>query len=86
MCYHPIGGAIGHALARLFGSDPKSEMDADLLRMKTFIEKGHLPHDAASPLPRDASSPLPECYETTSHGPRMGAEPTGQQSHLAGGP
>jgi uncharacterized membrane protein len=75
MCYHPIGGVIGHALARFFGSDPKSEMDADLLRMKTFIEKGHMPHDAASPLPRDASSPLPERYETT-----------GQQANLAGGP
>jgi uncharacterized membrane protein len=75
MSYHPIGGAIGHAVARFFGSDPKSEMDEDLLRMKTFIEKGHMPHDAACPLPRDASSPLPARHETT-----------GQQAHLAGGP
>ncbi|MBO0860532.1 MAG: SRPBCC family protein [Chloracidobacterium sp.] len=88
MCYHPIGGAIGHALARLFGSDPKSEMDADLLRMKTFIEKGHLPHDAACPLPPDASSPLPRsCYDTASHRSQTRAgETTAQQANLAGGP
>ncbi|HZF38391.1 MAG TPA: hypothetical protein VE715_06195, partial [Blastocatellia bacterium] len=65
-------------LARFFGSDPKSEMDADLLRMKTFIEKGRAPHDAASPLPAG--------YETTAHSPQMSAETTGQQTHLAGGP
>jgi uncharacterized membrane protein len=86
MSYHPIGGAIGHAVARFFGSDPKSEMDADLLRMKTFIEKGHLPHDAACPLPRDASSPLLASRETMASGSRMSAASTGQQAHLAGGP
>jgi uncharacterized membrane protein len=85
MCYHPIGGAIGHAVARFLGADPKSEMDADLLRMKTFIEKGNPPHDAASPLPPDASSPLPIAYETA-YGSQMSSETTGQQSHLAGGP
>jgi hypothetical protein len=65
-------------------------MDADLLRMKTFIEKGHPPRDAASPLPPDAVSPLPAGYQTTAHNPqmsaeRMNAETAGQQSHLAGG-
>jgi uncharacterized membrane protein len=49
--YNPIVGAMGHALARFFGADPKSEMDADLLRMKTMIETGHAPHDAASRMP-----------------------------------
>jgi uncharacterized membrane protein len=77
MCYHPIGGAIGHTLARFFGYDPKSEMDADLLRMKTFIEKGRAPHDAARPLPPDAVSPLPTGYGTTAHGRQMSAETTG---------
>jgi uncharacterized membrane protein len=47
MSYHPPAGAAGHALAKLFGADPKSEMTADLLRMKSFIETGHQPHDAA---------------------------------------
>ncbi|MCI0338784.1 MAG: SRPBCC family protein [Acidobacteria bacterium] len=47
MSYHPPAGAAGHALAKLFGADPKSEMTADLMRMKSFIETGHQPHDAA---------------------------------------
>jgi uncharacterized membrane protein len=45
--YSPPAGAIGHALAKVFGSDPKSEMDADLMRMKSLLETGSLPHDAA---------------------------------------
>jgi uncharacterized membrane protein len=49
LCYHPLAGAVGHALAKILGSDPKREMDADLVRMKTFIETGHPPHDAANP-------------------------------------
>jgi uncharacterized membrane protein/osmotically-inducible protein OsmY len=44
--YNPPGGAFGHAVAALFGSDPKSEMDADLMRMKSLIETGTQPHDA----------------------------------------
>jgi uncharacterized membrane protein len=52
--YVPPGGAFGHAVASLFGADPKSEMDADLLRMKSTIETGRPPHDAAQPLPRES--------------------------------
>jgi uncharacterized membrane protein/osmotically-inducible protein OsmY len=47
--YFPPAGAFGHAVAALFGADPKSEMDADLLRMKAMIETGRAPHDAARP-------------------------------------
>ena len=47
--YVPPGGALGHALASLLGADPKSEMDADLMRMKSMIETGRAPHDAAQP-------------------------------------
>ena len=46
MSYNPLAGALGHAVASLFGADPKSEMDADLARMKTMIETGIPPHDA----------------------------------------
>jgi uncharacterized membrane protein len=49
LSYNPPGGAIGHVVARLFGSDPKSEMDADLVRVKTFLESGAVPRDAAQP-------------------------------------
>lgn len=52
--YAPPGGAFGHAVAALFGADPKTEMDADLLRMKSMIETGRPPHDAAQPLPRES--------------------------------
>ena len=50
LCYVPPAGALGHAVAKVFGSDPKREMDADLMRMKTMIESGHHPHDAAQPV------------------------------------
>jgi hypothetical protein len=48
MSYQPPAGLLGHLVAALFGADPKSKMDADLLRMKTLVETGHVPHDAAA--------------------------------------
>ena len=48
MSYTPPAGALGHAVARLFGADPKSELKADLLRMKVFLETGRRAHDAAA--------------------------------------
>ena len=50
LSYNPPGGAIGHVVAKLFGSDPKSEMDEDLLRLKTALETGNLPRDSAQPV------------------------------------
>lgn len=47
LSYNPPGGVIAHTLASLLRSDPKSEMDADLVRLKTLIERGKFPHDAA---------------------------------------
>jgi uncharacterized membrane protein len=47
LSYMPPAGALGHAVATLFGADPKSELDADLLRMKVFLETGRAPRDAA---------------------------------------
>jgi uncharacterized membrane protein len=46
--YNPVAGALGHAVAALFGADPKHQMDEDLARMKTMIETGVPPHDAAA--------------------------------------
>ncbi|HZQ90998.1 MAG TPA: SRPBCC family protein [Terriglobales bacterium] len=40
MEYVPPAGVAGHALAALFGRDPKSEMDEDLARMKSLLELG----------------------------------------------
>jgi uncharacterized membrane protein len=48
MNYTPPAGALGHAVARLFGADPKSELDDDLMRMKVFLETGRRAHDASA--------------------------------------
>lgn len=42
--YNPVAGAVGHAVAWLFGADPKREMDEDLVRMKHLIEEGTRVH------------------------------------------
>jgi hypothetical protein len=47
MSYCPPAGALGHGIAALMGGDPKRELDKDLMRMKSFIESGIQPHDAA---------------------------------------
>jgi uncharacterized membrane protein len=57
MTYNPPAGALGHGVAKLFGVDPKHELDADLLRLKTFLESGRVPHDAAQPAPRQDTKP-----------------------------
>jgi uncharacterized membrane protein len=47
MSYSPPAGALGHAFALLLGSDPKSQMDEDLARMRSFIERRNMPREAA---------------------------------------
>ncbi len=51
--YFPPAGSVGHLVASLFGADPKSGLDADLMRMKSMLETGHPPHDAAQPAGAD---------------------------------
>ena len=50
LSYVPPAGAFGHAVATMFGADPKSEMDADLLRVKAALETKRPPADAADPV------------------------------------
>ncbi len=38
MSYNPPAGPVGHAVAKFFGADPKSEMDEDLMRLKNALE------------------------------------------------
>ena len=45
--YNPPAGALGHSIAWLIGADPKKAFTEDLVRMKSFIETGIRPHDAA---------------------------------------
>lgn len=49
MSYSPPAGLAGHAAASLLAADPKQQMDDDLMRMKSFIETGNVPRDAAQP-------------------------------------
>lgn len=58
LSYNPPAGAIGHAVASILGRDPKHQMDDDLARLKTTIETGIPPRDAAR----------------AERGPRAGAE------------
>src|SRR6185312_15068759 len=51
LSYAPPGGALGHALARFLGADPKTELDEDLLRLKSFVESGKPARDAVKPIP-----------------------------------
>jgi uncharacterized membrane protein len=40
MKYQPPAGMLGHAIAELFGTDPKHALDADLARLKSLFEIG----------------------------------------------
>lgn len=40
MRYNPPGGALTHALAEVFGADPKHALDDDMVRLKSLIERG----------------------------------------------
>jgi uncharacterized membrane protein len=40
MSYCPPAGLLGHAVAWLFGADPKSEIDDDMVRLKSLLEFG----------------------------------------------
>jgi uncharacterized membrane protein len=46
MTYTPPAGVLGHGLATLLGADPKARMEEDLVRMKAYLERGSLPHEA----------------------------------------
>ena len=47
LTYNPAVGGLGHLVASLFGADPKSQLEEDLVRMRSFVETGKVPSDAA---------------------------------------
>ena len=51
LSYMPPAGALGHVVARIFGADPKTELDADLLRLKSFLESGKPPRHSVARVP-----------------------------------
>jgi len=42
LSYRPPAGVLGHLIASLFGSDPKQEMDSDMVRLKSLFEIGKI--------------------------------------------
>lgn len=40
MDYVPPAGAVGHAVAQIFGVDPRQAMHEDLIRLKSLLEEG----------------------------------------------
>jgi uncharacterized membrane protein len=48
MSYTPPAGVVGHAVAKLLGADPKAQLDDDLMRLKSTLETGKAPRDAAA--------------------------------------
>lgn len=43
--YTPPGGALGAAIASMFGVDAKSQFQEAVMRIKSFLETGNPPHD-----------------------------------------
>lgn len=75
MSYNPPAGAVGHAVAAFFGRDPKQQMDDDLARIKTTIETGTPPHDAARGEPAAAAAAASTVPGDASRDASMGQQP-----------
>src|SRR5512142_703014 len=45
MSYVPPVGVVGHAVAQLFGVDPRQAMHEDLMRLKSLLEDGQTSTD-----------------------------------------
>lgn len=54
LSYRPPAGAAGETFAELMGSDPQRQLEEDLQRMKTLLERGSIPDAAAQGRPADS--------------------------------
>ena len=54
--YDPPGGALGSAVARLFGENPEQQIDEDLRRFKQLMETGEVSTTEGQPSGRGASA------------------------------
>lgn len=70
MSYSPPGGAIGHAIAGVFRRDPRQQMNDDLVRLKTMIERGRPSSDVA---------------RRSRHGSALGLRTSGESGSIASG-
>jgi uncharacterized membrane protein len=70
MSYNPPAGALGHAVASLFGSDPKHAMDEDMVRLKSLLEEGKTRVGGEEPVHLDELTPNTSGNTTTTRGQR----------------
>lgn len=56
--YQPTGGAVGHAITRLFGTDPAGRIRDDLRRFKQIVEAGEITLSDGPSLKRPAQPAL----------------------------
>lgn len=54
--YDPPGGALGAAIAKLFGEEPSQQIEEDLHRFKQVMEAGQTPTTEGQPSGRSASA------------------------------
>jgi uncharacterized membrane protein len=54
--YDPPGGAVGAAIARLFGEEPSQQIEDDLRRFKQVMETGEITTTTGQPSGRSASA------------------------------
>jgi uncharacterized membrane protein len=64
LCYVPVAGVVGHAVAKVFGSDPKTEMDDDLARFKSHVETSNAALDPPAHLGSVGGDALPPGTQT----------------------
>jgi uncharacterized membrane protein len=57
LAYMPPGGALGRAIARLFGEEPEQQVRDDLRRFKQILEAGEIPISDGPGLSRPAQPP-----------------------------
>lgn len=56
MSYSPPAGVLAHWGATMLGVDPKSQLDDAMVRIKSFLETGKQPHDAAQHVPPEEAA------------------------------
>jgi uncharacterized membrane protein len=52
LAYEPPAGALGRAVAKLFGEEPEQQVEADLRRFKQVLETGEVPTTEGQPTGR----------------------------------
>jgi uncharacterized membrane protein len=67
LSYVPPAGVVGHAIAAIFGDDPKRAMDDDMGRLKALLEEGST-RSEGDPVQLEEVTTEPEPRRTKSSG------------------